>query len=625
MIAGTLDSMTLEHIIRRLAIDASPSTKARLRRQIINRIASPKTEHVLLSTKTVFTPSLLRMAELRAEILDRVANWRPLPTPLWQRFGKLASVATALLIAIRMAPMFFLAATLEASSQSILMPTKGAVSITDGAEWSTLKSQLTLDHPVTIRTSAESAATIVIRDDAVLRLGENTEITLREAIFAQTASSDPVARIAYGQLWVMSLLPEAMPSQTSIVLPQGKLSVRNGSVSLLADPEQSTVQVFYGFARVQPTGEENIHLMQSDQLTLRPRDEVQRNLVTSNMREEEWVQENFARDAAHRSEVASRRQELSNIAVGILPDSAFYFLKIASEQIDLGLTIGEQARREKQVQHAETRLHEAVALLQAGKKEEAKEPLAAYRDAIRAIASMSEAEAKELLESSILLSSTTLSDALPHSNLYPAKEAVIEAAAETQTAEIQLSEVDLYLLSDALLEIENKISQGNIEDALTAWNGIEGAVAVVIEEQRLGEIPVSKDTLKALKIILRSIAFSLSQAASTIAQSDHGDSIASLADRVKHLSPPAAASTVAKSEPEICMSVREITRRTNQFLAAVFTYQTPVGQRNAVLQQIALLPDCPQSGRILSKVMNKVPVFTRSFVWEALQKIGTGT
>ena len=141
----------------------------------------------------------------------------------------------------------------------------------------------------------------------------------------------------------------------------------------------------------------------------------------------------------------------------------------------------------------------------------------------------------------------------------------------------------------------------------------------------LEETVVEKDSLKALKTILRSIAFSLEQAEETTPAELTG-TIEDLQKRISGKLPAEPVPVIASAEPEkMCMSPEVVTRRTNAFLASVFTYQTPRGQRNEVLRQINLLPDCPQSGRILSKVMNKVPVFTRSFVWEALQKIGAGT
>lgn len=644
--------MPLENTIQRLAKTASPSAKARIRGQILRRIegkllldaakaesperaklkkhilarvALPKAAGMLEGIRTALSPSLATVLDLRAEIIDRITLWQPIPAPLWQRTWKPVAVTAALALVLRMTPALFIATPIEASSHNLLNPTEGVVSVTDGAEWNQLSGELVLDHPITIRTNSESTATIVIGSDAVLRLSENTEVNLREAAF-DPSNAGPIARVSYGQLWVMSSLPEALLAGTSVVLPQGTLGIKQGSVSVLADPQQSAIQVFHGFARIMPTGEDPIHLIQGDQLVLLPEGGTQRHLITDAMRQEEWVIENLSRDAVHRSEVTKRKQELAEAAAGILPDSAFYLLKLASEKFDLGLTLSGKSRHEKKLMHAQTRLNEAVALLNAGKAEEAARPLEAYREAIRSIATLSEEEVRALLSDSLLSSSATVADALPNSDLYAAKEAVLEAAAEVEATEILPNEIDLYLLSDALLEIGSLVSQGEILQATSAFNGIEGAVASVTTDQKLGETVIEKDALKAVKTILRSIAFSLTQAEEVV-QGDEGALIASLKERVDGLSPSPTSTSVATLDknPKICMTVREVLRRTNQFLASVYTYQTPVGQRNAVLQQIASLPDCPQSGRILAKVMNKVPVFTRSFVWEALQDIGSET
>ncbi len=644
--------MPLEHLLERLAKSASPSANARMRREVLRRIeggllrelvehqtldqkklrtevlariAHPKTAGAFRDLRTLLTPSLARMMELRAEVLDRISSWQPIPAPLWQRALKPIAVVAVVSLCVRFFPLLFIATPIEASFENMLLPTGGTVSVTDGAEWGLVAEERLLESPVTIRTAQESSATIVVRD-AVLRLGENTEVTLSQAAFA-SKSIDPIARVAYGQVWITSFLSEALFAGTSITIPQGILALKEGSLSVLADPQQSSVQVFHRFARVLPTGEEPIHLIQGDQLVLLPEGQTQRHLITQAMRSEEWVLQNLSRDAAHRNELVKMKQENAETFAGILPDSAFYFLKIASEKIDLGLTLSGKSRQEKKLQHAKTRLNEAVVLLKAGKKEEAELPLLAYRDAILSIATVSEEEARTLLADSLGASTTIVADALPHSNLYAAKEAVLSLAAETASAEILPGEVDMYLLSDALLEIESLIAQGAVTEAIMAWNGIEGAVVSVVEDQRLGEILVEKDTLKAVKTIIRSISLSIMQG-EEMAQGKETDLLVSLKERVEHLSPPLTVATTIDSavqEPAICLSVREVTRLTNQFLAAVYTYQTPVGQRNAVLQQIASLPDCPLSTRILTKVMNKVPVFTRSFVWEAIQEMGSET
>ncbi|HLD07522.1 MAG TPA: DUF5667 domain-containing protein [Candidatus Peribacterales bacterium] len=639
--------MAPEHFLTRLAKTAYPSEKNRirsevmrrieggllvelaakhslntekLRKQVLGRIAYPSTANALSGIRDFLSPSLTRMMELRAEILERIIHFEPIPTPLWQRVLKPIAVTVVFALVLRFAPTLFIASPLHASAELLLLPTQGEVSITDGAAWSIVEEQLSLDHPVTIRTNSEGAASIVLRD-AVIRLAGGSEVTLSDGAFAPT-SSEPLARVAYGQVWITSFLPEALLAGTSITLPQGILALKEGSVSVLADPEQSTVQVFDRYARVLPTGDEPIHLMQGDQLVLLPSSETQRHLITPAMQQEPWVEENLSRDAVHRNEIVKQKQADAEMVAGILPDSAFYFLKIASEQIDLGLTLGGKARQEKKIQFAATRMNEAVALLKAGKKEEAKIPLLAYREAIRAIASVSEEEARALLSESLVASTSVVADALPHSDLYAAKETVLEAAAESETAEISTADVDLYLLSDALLEIDSLAAQGKMSEAESAWNGIEGTVAGAVEKQTLGEIVLEKDSLKVIKTILRSIAISLMQAEELVPGED-SELLASLQSRVKALSPlPAPASPViASTEETPCMSPQEITRQTNRFLAAVFTYQTSRAQRNEVLHQIALLPDCRESGQVLAKVMNKVPVFTRSFVWEALQKI----
>ncbi|MEK7137082.1 MAG: DUF5667 domain-containing protein, partial [Patescibacteria group bacterium] len=410
---------------------------------------------------------------------------------------------------------------------------------------------------------------------------------------------------------------------TTLVLPQGNVQLKNGSISLFVDPVRSTLQVYHRFADLMASTGQATHLIEGDQVTLLPEGAIQRNLVTKNMRSEEWVRTNLSRDAAHRTEVEEHMQELARAAAGILPTSAFYeLLKRPAEKLDLAMTWSATIRREKQMQHAQTRLNEAFVLLEQGEELAAAEPLAEYREAVAELASITPEEAAALLTPSLILSSTTVASALPHSPLYDVKEALVMASTTLPSSTIALAEVDLYLLSDALLQIEELIAEGSLEEALEAYSGIEGAVASVLEREELEEMKVAKDSLQALRTILRSIAVSLSFAEETAAP-ELASTLTDLRGRVALRLPttgvPTPITATVASE-EACMSLKEVTRRINQFLAAVYVYETPRGQRNEVLRQIALLPDCEASGRVLAKVMNKVPVFTRSFVWEALQK-----
>jgi hypothetical protein len=591
----------------------------KLRSSVLSRIAHPKTTDSLQEIRRVFTPSFARMMELRAEVLDRIVNWQPIPEPLWHRSLKPIAITAALVMVLRIAPTFFIATPLQASSESMLMPA-GFVSITDGAEWSIVEEQLKLTQGGTVRTGNESSATILL-GDRLLRLGENTEVNVLDTAFdPESTYLSPIARVIYGQVWVTSLFPEALFAGTTVSLPQGTLALKKGSVNVYADPQQTTVQVFYGFAHVAAIGDDPVDLIQGDQLTLNPKSYSQ-HVITESLRKEEWVQSNLSKDAVHRMEVAEKQQELAEASAGILSDSIFYSLKLGSEALDLGFTLSAKARQEKRLQHAQTRLNEAVTLIHAGKTDAAKEPLAAYRETIRSFASITEEEARALLNEYFVTSSATVSSALPHSDLYIAKEEVLKAATESAAAGISTAEVDLFLLTDALLGIQNLIEVREFVQAGIVFNGIEKPVASVLANQELGETVVEKNTLKAIKATLRAMVFSLDQAVETTSP-EEVKMLSALKDRIT-LNLPQSQTTLVVEEPQAeCMALREELRLTNRILSDIYSHVTSRGQRNRVLYWLAHLPECQKSSsRILVRIMNKVPVYTRSFVWEALQKL----
>ncbi|MBT3834614.1 FecR domain-containing protein [Candidatus Peribacteria bacterium] len=598
-----------------------------LRSEVLNRISQNKTNEALSSTRNFLSPGSNVIDILKREIIHRISG-APRGLEIQESFAMLfkprlvrfASATVIFALLLRITPALFIATPTLAESQSLLIPTKGFVATIDGAEWSPVSEQIDLSKAVTIRTGADSEATVVLRDNAILRIAENTEINLRETAFDISANRS-IARVIYGQIWVSSFLSDALSRESKITIPQGTVTIKQGSVNILADPQQSTVQVFHRSANVFATGAAgNTYLVQGDQLSLLPESQTQRHIVTSAIKNESWTKENLSRDAVHRTEIAERKQLHAESLAGILPTSAFYSVKRASEAIDLLLTIGEKPKQEKKLRNAKTRLNEAVALLKTGEKEAAQMQLDEYKSEMQEIAENTDADTRDLLTDSLIDSNSTVSSALPHSELYVAKKAVLETSAELSTSELSMDQIDLYLLSDALLNIESLISEGQIENAYDAFNGISIAISSVLENNELNEVAVEKNSIKSIKNILRSVAFSLEQSKEVVEAQQIKTASKMLAEVNRFLPITQIASVPAEAQKQ-CMNAREIVRRTNQFLSSVYTYKTSRAQRNEVLRQIAELPDCIESGKILSKVMNKVPVFTRSFVWEAIQEM----
>jgi|GEM_PF-1843846 hypothetical protein len=597
-----------------------------LRSEILNRISQSKTNESLSSVRDFLSPKSNVISILKKEILQRISGGsynqielhESVLTIFKPKIIRFASVAVVFALLIRITPALFIVTPTQAESQSLLIPTKGFVATIDGAEWLPITEETNLSKALTIRTGTESEATIILRDDSILRLAENTEINLRKSAFDHS-SNRSIARVIYGQVWLSSFLPETLSRETNITIPQGNIAVKQGSISVLADPLQSSVQVFHRSANILAMGSAgSIHLVQGDQLSLLPEGSTQRHIVTKAVKNEDWTKENLSRDAVHRTQIAEKKQMHAESLAGILPTSTFYSIKRASEAIDMLLTLGEKPKNEKRLRNAETRLNEAVALLQTGEKEAAQISLEEYKEEMQKLVANTDAEARELLTNSLIDSNSTVSSVLPHSKLYIAKKVVLETSSTLSTSELPTTQVDLYLLSDALLNIESLISEGKIDKAYDAFNGISIVISSVLENNELNEMVVEKESIKSIKNILRSIVFSLEQSKDVVS-ADQIKLASKMLSDVSNYLPITQIVTASTVQPEECMRAGEILRRTNLFLSSVYTYKTSRAQRNEVLRQISNLPDCAESGKILSKVMNKVPVFTRSFVWEALQ------
>jgi hypothetical protein len=591
-------------------IAPSEEVKQRIWQVILSRI-SAGVQGTVPRLKMLCAPLLEAFDHLRAAALKQMGGES---YGISLRALRWVVVAMCLVLLLRVTPLFFIAPTIEASSERLLLPVEGSVSIAQGTEWVGVTEQVPLQGPLSIRTGREGKATLVLGDN-VLRLAPRTEVTLGLGAFDDLPTTEsPIARVSYGQVWVHGVMPGSIGRGMKIVLPQGAVALQGGSVALYVDPEQTTVQVYRRSAAATPLRQGTMKLLEGEQLTLRPEGPPQLHAITSEMRDEEWVRENIARDAVHSQEVVDASWERNLQSAGIPRTSSLYALKRLSEKLDLWFTVAPVVKAEKQVRQAQTRFAEAVQLLSEGKEELAAVSLDEYRSAIAVLARLTEDEALEhLLTLAVAEAMTAFSRALPDGGgLYKAKEVVLETSAVLQENAITETEVQNHLFLDALLAVEERLQQGQIDVAEEGMKGIIPAVAVVL--QNGGED--GKELAREVKAILRSLLMTLEET-----ERRHGpaQSIVAMRDAVNAYLPVQKPVVHAGSRPQQHLTEREIRRKVDGILRSIYTYNLPQGQTNELIRQLKVLDVTGEDrGTVLSMLLNRVPLHTRHVVWGQL-------
>jgi len=501
--------MSAEDLLRRLRDDANPPEGAqdRVRMRLQSRIAAPE---ALRSVRAELTPS----SDAQKVIWERIIHsLQPtahtvlsdlkslveaadgLRLSLWQRllprlqpieetasfFRGLKWMAAVLLIAfvVQLSPRFLWAPQTIAESQASLLPTRGDVYLLMGELWQPLKDELVLKAGMSIKTE-EGQATIMLGDDGVIRMDHDTAIILNDISDRLEPASElvPTVTLSSGRIWTQGLVPVNLRGIT-VETHAGLVTVNEGSISV-AQGDTMKVEVFDRRARVTHNGAEAT-LITGEWAQLSEKS----SLVTKKMSDarfnDPWVRENLSRDAVHRQEIADLQQSRLADRAGILPTSSLYPMKRAVEAVDLFLTLGEEAKLQKQIQYADTRLTEAAALIATGQTGAVALPLEEYRSTLLALATGSGdgTLAQFLLRQSVVQTTGEVSAALPGDEGYIIKKVVLETSSALSDSPAKEDDMQGGMLLDALAVLTQAVESGNVKGVEGMWSELEPQLAVL--------------------------------------------------------------------------------------------------------------------------------------------------
>lgn len=551
---------------------------------------------IKLSISETATSTLWEQIRQSLPLGDRSLLWKrmssrlqPIQHPSWSMTPALRYAATFVLLAfiVRMSPMLFTPATI-AKTEVELRPTRGEVSILIGGLFQRIDRTLPLEKSALIQTGENGGATIVLHDAAVLRLGPSTTVALHDVSDRPSKAYSPTMTLYRGKLWVQAFLGN-YATPLSIGTEQGTVQINEGSVALLqggAEEAAGTdVRVWNRSVTVVRTIE-SISLFAGDRVRLASEDPAH---VTKMPRagDDDWSRMNLSLDLVHQREIARLQQQRFASQAGVLPNSAFYPIKRLAEQVDVLLTIGSEAKTEKLLAQAETRLSEAAALLKEGSHEDAQVPLQEYRDVIQSVVASGSGGKLALVSERVAHASEALSAALPNDEIYSVRETVLQTANALPpfaVSELEDSQVmERELLSDRMVALMHRVAEGT-ED-----------VAVLRAEER---------SLVAAVQLLRAASGGIphqffGEADSILPRVD--SELTAMEVRLRVASTGSSLQTIPNlTDSQVDSYVDRILRR-------ILVYTQLRSQTNQLLLELRALRGNPEAGRILRRLHKVVP------------------
>ena len=524
--------MRLEQRLQRLSQDITPSgaIKSRIFDRIEQRIGAPEVLRMAAKEMTPRAAVRDRVWDKVAQVvtqspvafLDRVRGALLPPVELskdlWQSFilprlqpqqvaarsyrGIAWVTAVAILIVtVRISPSLFFAAPTAAESAVTLLPTRGAVTVKIAGVIQEVDQEVALVPGMQIRTG-DSEASILLRDDGVIRMDRNTVVTLHDLTERLEPAPEilPTLTLEQGRIWVQGLVPATLRGIT-LATAEGHITVNEGSVSL-AREDLLTVEVYNRTATLLREDRET-RLITGDRIQLWAGSVPLIRHIPLSAYDDSWVSQNIGRDAVHRKDIAQQQQDRKVARAGILPTSKLYAVKRAAEAVDVMLTFDGRTRVEKHIAYAGVRLDEAAALIEEGAVEAVEAPLQEYRRALVALAGESTdgTEAQFLLQQAVSEDSAEIAAASVGDNNYLLKKTVLEAYSELPGQDGEI--IEAALLVDGLSTLAEAAEAGDQMQVTGAWDALEPYLKAIEENPELAEAVEAKALLKRFALAVQ--------------------------------------------------------------------------------------------------------------------------
>lgn len=615
-----------ERLLRSAQSEIAPAkgAEARVRAMMRSRMRGPA---LLRDVRESLTPDTLLLPRLWKTILHSIDPLNDLP--LWDRVQKAlrpaADVREAIwsrllgrlqptyapfavsysvkwvaafalvLVAVRASPLLFLAPASIAESPVTLFPTRGDVEVLVGSLWQPMDGELQLSSATRFQTQ-EGEATVVIHDDAVLRLQPHTRVALLDlSDRPEVTKQETTLVLEQGELWILGLVPKHIRGIT-VVTAQGKIEVHEGSLSLRQDGDEVAVRVFDRSAVVSRHGKQ-VALHTGSSTTFTGANDLPVTRMSPSQFHETWVATNLGRDAAHQREIAQLQQERRAASAGFLPGTTLYDVKRLAEKVDVLLTFSSEERARKLITQANTRLNEAAALLQdSATAGEAETALQEYKDTLLQVASGSGGNSvvQLMIQQEVVDSApATVSAALPGDNAYALKQAV-DAAIVALPESIDKPDMEGEVLLDQLAAVKRQAEEGDTELAREKLSEIADSLASLETTGTLSLVSADiREEAKAVAI----------QVAAAVEGPAEGLGLSLGAPEKDFLSPQHPSRDMVYRP----LTPAQVADKAQTIRGRVFVFGTKKAQYDALEDQLRLIVRHPSRGSILRELSKVMP------------------
>ncbi|MEQ1849257.1 MAG: DUF5667 domain-containing protein [Candidatus Peribacteraceae bacterium] len=527
------------------------------------------------------------------------------PQPAYHAWFRWSAAFVLVLVAFRAMPLLFLPST-QANAGVQLIAEGSGVEVYVGGVWRSADSAELLKSAVMIRTDNASTATVILNDDGVFRLAHSTTLKIHDlSDRPDQATQGPTATLVRGTIWTLGLLPPFVDGLT-LETARGTLALNAGSASVTEEEGTTRIGVFDSgvtFTRgTEPTflvaGEELIAGEKLSTHTL-----PKRTLAAA------WTVDNLSHDAVHRSEIALLQDERQKELAGILPGSALYSMKRVAEKVDTLFALTSDARTEKQIAQANTRLSEALALMQGGQDAEAAETLVEYTTSLIALASTDDSLVRDILARTIAEETAGIGATGAESdvtNVDLLKQAVDSVAEAVPAADLALRDLEGYVLVQELALIKTALEQQRSPEEIAArYTEIRPYLSTILSEE--------SETNPLLKREAESLLLNTSALArSSVGRVTDPVLIALESDLEKFLPAESDALTV---------TAEELNSRVAGMVERILLFRSPGQRYNQLLVEMRLIERDVSRGTLLRRLKAALPEALGEYVNTELKKL----
>ena len=612
--------MKVESLLQRLHVYLSPKrgTKSRVKREVFSHVNAPYTASEISS---VFAPAPgakqrvwdqieQSITPSSATILDKVRDMLTPPPDFQLRIkhcvsfipqthvaqSRLKWVASLAVVAIliNLSPALFLTSKTVAESKVTLIPTQGEVAVSVGGMWQDVTDEIVLEEGMRIRTYGGGQASVIYRDDAVVRLNEETVMAIHSLTEDSDNYMETSANISLieGDIWLQGMLPASVRGMT-VSVPHGFVTVNEGSVSIDENGDSVTVKAWNRNVFVSHQEDAKI-LMAGEQVKLKEESPLLVKKIPKSEFDEQWPLQNLEKDAVHRRYIAQLQQERRAAAAGILPTSTLYSVKRVAEEVDVLLSLSNESRVQKRLDQANTRLNEAAALLAGGEQsEEVDETLDEFRDTVLKLTSGTggDIESQLLIKESMEVAMAEVGASMPGDESYALKKAVLEATAEMPDEVANKAEAESALFSDALASLADALESGDASAIQETWLAMQEYLGMMDQE----ESPLTDQTRKEARFLLAKVAGEVSE----------------MGEEIEGMDPEVMEDILAYLPPQPLivplMTEEQLSRLVQSMYDRIYEFKMHKSRENQLRLEINAVSGNREEGRILRTLQDMLP------------------